>query len=82
MQLRWGGRGAQVALDVCRGLAFLHTQRVVWADCKPSNVLLTEGWQAKVTDLGTSRLLRGHSTAQPAATLAYAGGRGGGSASA
>lgn len=45
------------------------------ADCKPGNVLLTADWRAKVTDLGTSRLLRGTSTAQVAATLAYAGAR-------
>lgn len=71
-ELRWYGRGGQVALDVCRGMAFMHSQGVVWADCKPGNVLLTADWRAKVTDLGTSRLLRGTSTAQVAATLAYA----------
>lgn len=36
-------------------------------------MLLTDCWRAKVTDLGTSRLLRGHSTAQSSATPAYAG---------
>jgi serine/threonine protein kinase len=42
------------------------------ADCKPGNVLLTAGFRAKVTDLGASRLLRGHSTAAVAGTQAYA----------
>lgn len=149
LQMRWHARGAQVALDVSRGVAFMHSQGVVWAgegcqqgdadqglrlarlmccgpqihghakrgpslhvcppaaeaavaslfptpastlshasppplacpstailpqpDCKPGNVLLTDSWRAKVTDLGTSRLLRGHSTAQSSATPAYAG---------
>ncbi|PRW39166.1 serine threonine- kinase receptor isoform A [Chlorella sorokiniana] len=71
-EMRWHARGAGVALDVCRGVAFMHSQGVVWADCKPGNVLLTADWQAKVTDLGTSRLLRGNSTAQSSATPAYA----------
>ena len=127
LQMRWHARGGQVALDVCLGVAFMHSQGVVWAgephpieraavarkchtvlrclqtasvralavaggcqaysprplplprpspppaDCKPGNVLLTDGWRAKVTDLGTSRLLHGNSTAQSAATPAYAG---------
>lgn len=70
-----GGQGA-----TCPGIQLSWPMLSWHTDCKPSNVLLTDGWQAKVADLGTSRLLRGTSTAQSCATPAYAGERLGGAA--
>jgi serine/threonine-protein kinase len=44
-------------LQVCGGVAFAHTQRVVHRDLKPSNILVTAGGHAKVVDFGTAALL-------------------------
>ena len=44
-------------LQVCGGVAFAHTQRVVHRDLKPSNILVTSAGHAKVVDFGTAALL-------------------------
>ncbi|KXZ56331.1 hypothetical protein GPECTOR_1g292 [Gonium pectorale] len=72
------------ALDVARGMAFLHGHNVIHGDLKPSNVLLVSslddprGFVAKVSDFGLSRILPKdnesvHNPAQsfPAGTVAY-----------
>ena len=42
----------------CRGLVYLHSQQIVWFDCKPGNVLLDEtGSVAKISDVGLSKML-------------------------
>ncbi|NOX99069.1 MAG: serine/threonine protein kinase [Verrucomicrobia bacterium] len=42
----------QIAIDVCWGLAELHSRSIVHRDIKPENILLTEEGIAKVADLG------------------------------
>eukprot|EP00884_Botryococcus_braunii_P015122 jgi/Botrbrau1/23610/Bobra.55_2s0006.3 len=53
----WGPRAAGLALDISRGLAYLHSQRVIHMDLKSGNVLLTSGGQAKVADVGMAQIL-------------------------
>ncbi|KAK9789943.1 hypothetical protein WJX73_007087 [Symbiochloris irregularis] len=53
----WYKRGQQVALDMARGLAYLHENNVVHLDVKPANVLLTAEGIAKLADVGLSRML-------------------------
>lgn len=47
-RIEWYWQGHQVALDVARGLFFLHSHGVLHGDIKSQNVLLTETWTAKV----------------------------------
>ena len=37
----WYGQGKSIALDVLRGLAFLHSNQVTHRDIKSKNILLT-----------------------------------------
>eukprot|EP00884_Botryococcus_braunii_P001752 jgi/Botrbrau1/11578/Bobra.247_1s0001.3 len=53
----WGPRAVELALDISRGLAYLHSQRVIHMDIKSGNVLLTSGGQAKVADVGMAHIL-------------------------
>jgi Protein kinase domain len=39
--LTWWNGGKQVAMDVARGLVFLHTHKVVHRDLKTSNILIS-----------------------------------------
>ncbi|KAK9809494.1 hypothetical protein WJX73_004499 [Symbiochloris irregularis] len=57
----WYKRGRQVALDVARGLDYLHNRKVLHLDVKPSNVVLMHEGTAKLTDVGLSRQLEGKS---------------------
>jgi serine/threonine protein kinase len=50
----WGASLVLIALDVAKGMAYLHAKDVVHRDLKPGNVLLTEQWVAKVADFGTA----------------------------
>jgi ankyrin repeat protein len=43
---------AQIAADVCAGLAYLHSQKIIHRDLKSMNVLLDGGLRAKLSDFG------------------------------
>ena len=46
-------RGKQIALDVARGLAYLHTHaHVLHLDLKSQNILLAKDGTAKIADAG------------------------------
>jgi serine/threonine protein kinase len=40
-KLQWDDRGKAIAVDIARGLAFLHANKVIHRDLKSKNVLLT-----------------------------------------
>ncbi|EQC40215.1 TKL protein kinase [Saprolegnia diclina VS20] len=44
----------RIALDVAKGVSFLHSQKVVYCDLKPDNVLLDEEDRVKLADFGIS----------------------------
>jgi hypothetical protein len=46
---------AQLALDVIRGMAHIHSLGLVHRDLKSGNVLVTESWRGKVADFGSIR---------------------------
>jgi len=51
------GVAVQYTRDVIRGLAFLHSNRVVHLDIKPANVLLDQHGTCKLADFGTATAL-------------------------
>ncbi|CAL4982318.1 unnamed protein product [Urochloa decumbens] len=76
--LTWPAR-LRVARGVAAALAFLHHGRrppVLHRDVKSSNVLLGEGFEAKLADFGLARIVRGspaksHVSTQAAGTAGY-----------
>lgn len=45
----------QLTVDVARGMAYIHQLGNMHRDLKTGNVLVTEGWRAKVADFGSIR---------------------------
>jgi len=72
--VQWWSAGRRLALDVARGLHFLHASRVRHGDLKSSNILLTAGrTAAKIGDVGLAKVLGSHTTAAAGGgTFAYA----------
>ncbi|PRW56882.1 serine threonine- kinase [Chlorella sorokiniana] len=50
-------RGLKIAIDVARGLHYLHARSIIHLDLKSPNVLLTEHGRAKVADVGLARMI-------------------------
>ncbi|KAL9261467.1 putative serine/threonine-protein kinase CST [Drosera capensis] len=73
----WGLR-MKIAMDAARGLYFLHTTEntVIYRDFKPSNILLDQDFNAKLSDFGLARLGpangSSHVTTQAVGTYGYA----------
>ncbi|PNX64710.1 G-type lectin S-receptor-like serine/threonine-protein kinase, partial [Trifolium pratense] len=55
----------KLALDVARGILYLHEEcevRIIHCNINPQNILMDESWTAKISDFGLARLSkRGHS---------------------
>ncbi len=45
-----------IALNIARGLAYLHNENIIHADVRSSHVLLNEQYQAKLTSLGLAKV--------------------------
>lgn len=48
-------RNLEMALEMTRGLNYLHSKRIIHRDIKLHNVLLTENQQCKLIDFGLAR---------------------------
>ena len=51
------GLGRRIALDVARGLHFLHSRKIVHFDLKSANILLARDNTAKIADVGLAKIL-------------------------
>lgn len=49
-----------IGVEICRGLAAMHTAGVIHRDLKPDNVLITADHHVKIMDLGLARLADEH----------------------
>lgn len=69
----WYNRGKHIAIQVARGLHYLHKKRIIHFDLKSQNVLLSREGAAKISDVGLSRILSGtHTSTVRGCTFAWA----------
>ncbi|KAK9786673.1 hypothetical protein WJX73_005253 [Symbiochloris irregularis] len=54
------GLNKRVALDIARGLSFLHNRKIVHRDIKSNNILLGRDLTAKLADVGLAKVLHDH----------------------
>ncbi len=54
-ELTWSNR-IRIAVDMARGVAFLHQEHILHRDIKSLNVLLGESFNAKLADFGLSKV--------------------------
>ncbi len=53
-----------IFVNISQGLMHLHSQGIVHRDLTAPNILLTSSFQAKIADLGVSKILQVHGTRQ------------------
>jgi hypothetical protein len=73
-EVTWGEHGRRIVADVARGLCYLHSkfpEPVLHLDIKTENVLLSEGYRAKLSDLGLSKKLAGTMTVPTGMSYGY-----------
>lgn len=71
-RVSWYRRGKKIALDVARGLVFLHSRRIVHFDLKSPNILLAKDGTAKIGDVGMAKILAREYVTGVVGTLAWA----------
>ena len=71
--LSWAKHKLPFAIGVARGMAYLHCQEppVTHCDLKPANILIDDGFNAKVADFGASREVDLAKTMEAAGTPLY-----------
>ncbi|KAK9785595.1 hypothetical protein WJX73_001741 [Symbiochloris irregularis] len=58
-EYQWYRKGRGIALDVAKGLVFLHSKRIAHLDLKTPNILLSNSDEAKISDVGLGKLISG-----------------------
>lgn len=53
----WYKRGKSIALEVARGLVYLHSRRIIHMDMKSANILLSREGHAKIADVGMAKVI-------------------------
>ena len=62
-------RGRRALSDICNGLYMLHTNKICHLDMKTPNVLISEDFTCKISDLGLGKFLRADATMCTAESL-------------
>ena len=70
-RVTWWRRGRKIAIDVAKGLCFLHARRIVHFDLKSPNILLTRDGTAKIADVGMARFISKDFVTGVVSTLAW-----------
>ncbi|AVR52835.1 serine/threonine protein kinase [Marseillevirus Shanghai 1] len=61
----------KILFGVCDGLCYLHSKGVVHRDIKSSNILVSDLWEAKISDFGFARLKQENTTMTSVGSTAY-----------
>lgn len=68
----WNVNGKKIALDIIKGISYLHGRRLIHRDIKTRNIFLDEQkTTAKVGDVGVSRILEEEGQLTVVGTMAY-----------
>lgn len=70
-RISWWRRGRKIAIDVAKGLAYLHYRRIIHFDLKSPNILLTRDGTAKIGDVGMAKFLAKDYVTGVVGTLAW-----------
>lgn len=55
---KWANHGRKIALDIIKGLVYIHSKNIIHRDIKLKNILLDDSLRvAKIADVGVARLL-------------------------
>jgi len=70
-RVTWWRRGRKIAIDVAKGLVYLHSRRIVHFDLKSPNILLARDGTGKIGDVGMAKILARNYVTGVVGTLAW-----------
>ena len=62
-------RLSEISISIARALDYAHSRSIIHRDIKPANIMVSAGWEIRITDFGIAKVLQGNDLTQTASIV-------------